>query len=84
MTPTEFVDALRTYCFRFGGSVTSLGRTPAHNVAVGGVADSLHQVWLAGDVVYDAPQPLEARERTAARLGLRLVPESDHDHLQAL
>lgn len=84
MTPLEFADALRAYCARTLGSVTSWGRTPAHNTAVGGVAGSLHQLWLAGDVVYDKPLLLEVRQQAASRLGLRLVPESDHDHLQAL
>ena len=51
MTPLDFADALRAYCQATSGSLTSWGRTPAHNKAVGGVTES------AADVVYDVKLP---------------------------
>jgi hypothetical protein len=84
MTPDEFSDRARTYCAITGGSVTSWGRTTTHNAAVGGVPRSAHRFWLAVDVVYDAPvAELEAIE-IARRLGLRVIREDDHDHVQPL
>ena len=83
MTPLEFASALVAYCAATGGSVTSWGRTPAHNKAVGGVADSAHLVWTGCDVVYDAGMAADpSRDLIAARLGLMLVHEGDHDHVQ--
>jgi hypothetical protein len=84
MTPDEFQGVLRQYCNATGGSTTSGGRTPAHNKAVGGVPDSAHILWTAADVVYDAGmKPDPARDAIAARLGLMLIHEGDHDHVQA-
>ena len=57
MTPLDFADALRAYCQATSGSVTSWGRTPAHNKAVGGVTESAHTLWIAADVVYDVKLP---------------------------
>lgn len=84
MAPAEFLDALRSCCARFGASVTSYGRTPLHNDAVGGVPGSAHQFWLAADVVYDAFVPEPARRLVGTRLGLRVIVEPDHDHLQPI
>jgi hypothetical protein len=79
----DFAVAVETYGKALGGSVTSWGRTEVHNRAVGGVPNSLHVRWLAVDVVYDAPPELDVASDLASSLGLRLVRESDHDHLQA-
>ena len=82
MTPYHFFDAVRSFCTVLGGNVTSYGRSKIHNLAVGGVRYSAHQVWLGADIVYDTLPQLEARSEWAARLGLKLVVENDHDHLQ--
>jgi len=82
MTPDQFATALRTYCQGTGASVTSWGRTAKHNRQVGGQPGSLHLVWLAADVVYDAPVDLARRRVVATRLGLFVWPESDHDHIR--
>lgn len=82
MTVPEFVDAVRRYCALTDASVTSWGRTPKHNAAVGGVAFSAHQAWLGLDVVYDTPIPDERCREWAARMNLKLIAESDHHHLQ--
>lgn len=84
MTASEFHDQVRSYCYRLNGSVTSYGRTPKHNKAVGGVIQSAHQFWLAADIVYDAPVPALTAVDCAVRLGLLMIRESDHDHLQPL
>lgn len=83
MTPPGFAACLVAYCYATGGSVTSWGRTGKHNAAVGGHPQSLHLVFLAADVVYDAPIDEAAARILASRFSLRLVREGDHDHLQA-
>lgn len=82
MTSDQFHDALKTYCALLQASVTSYGRTRTHNGLVGGVAMSAHLFWLAADVVYDSKWPSQYRSDMAARLGLKLIIENDHDHLQ--
>jgi hypothetical protein len=82
MNPFQFWNALMGYCYAEGGSVTSYGRTQKHNQAVGGVPNSGHRYWVAADVVYDSPRPTEERLRVAQGLGLRVIIEDDHDHLQ--
>lgn len=70
------------YCRRLSGSVSSYGRTVSHNQRVGGVPQSAHQFWLGADIVYDEPVAAPLAEDTARRLGLRMIREPDHDHLQ--
>jgi len=82
VTRGEFAEAIYTYCTMLGASATSALRSKHHNQLVGGVAHSAHLVGLAQDVVYDATPPQGERENWAARLGLRVVIEDDHDHLQ--
>jgi hypothetical protein len=82
MTVEEFAWALVRFCIQLRASVTSHYRTAAHNAAVGGVAGSAHRAGLGADVVYDAPVDETLRRETAAQLGLGLLVESDHDHLQ--
>ena len=84
MTPHEFLTSLMIYCSRTRASVTSYGRTTAHNLAVHGVASSPHLAWLGADVVYDDPLPREHKKDYADRLGFLLIEEGDHDHLQPL
>ena len=86
MTPADFADCLRAYCSWSRGSVTSWIRSPERNRQVGGHADSSHLLGLGADVAYGPnPRPALATARKRARkLGLRLIREGDHDHLQAL
>ncbi|KKN27908.1 hypothetical protein LCGC14_0859630 [marine sediment metagenome] len=81
-SPVEFASVLIAYCAATRGSVSSWGRTAKHNADVGGASNSFHLVWLGADVVYDEPVPLGRAKSFARRLGLRLVREDDHDHLQ--
>ena len=82
MTLAEFWNAAFTYSQLTGASQTSGLRSQKHNQSVGGVPFSAHRFGLAVDVVYDTPLPDAEREQLAKRLGLRIVIEGDHDHLQ--
>lgn len=84
MTIGEFAEAASQYCMMLGGSQTSCGRSTAHNKAVGGVTNSAHRYFRACDVVYDVPIAAAEADITAQRLGLKLVREGDHDHLQPI
>ena len=83
MTIGEFAEAVSTYCFLHGGSITSWGRSTKHNKDVGGVPGSAHRFWRGADVVYDL-KPDITRLEYARRLGLKILPEGDHDNLQPL
>lgn len=82
MTRAEFLEAVMMFCELTTGSVTSWKRTVKHNADVGGVPNSAHLYGLGLDVVYDTAPALPSRLERARRLGLKLIPESDHDHLQ--
>lgn len=84
MTRSDFAEAVFTHCAQLGGSITSWTRSGAHNAAVGGVSQSAHLYGLAADVVYDTPPSFAIALDTALRLGLLLLRESDHDHLQPI
>lgn len=78
----RFTLAICLYCLETGGSVTSWIRSERHNATVGGHPRSKHLDGRAVDIVYDVTPPLDARRALAERLTLKLIPESDHDHLQ--
>lgn len=82
MTVGEFAEAVQGYCQATGGSVTSWGRTRKRNARVGGAKTSWHLLWRGTDVVYDTTVPFAVRKGLAIRAGLKLIPESDHDHIQ--
>ena len=84
MTVASFAEKVKVYCESTTGNVTSWGRTPKHNKAVGGLPNSFHLTWLAVDVVYDVCPPTKKRLALATSLGLQLVRESSHDHLEPL
>jgi len=82
MTVYEFRCAVFVYCVLTRASETQGFRTKAHNDLVGGVEHSPHLYGLGQDVVYDGPVGMADRPDVAERLGLKLVREADHDHLQ--
>jgi len=84
MTRAEFTEAVFTFAALSRGSVTSWIRTAKHNDEVTGVPHSAHLYGLAADVTYDAPVTIEDATDRAKRLGMRLLREKDHDHLQPL
>ena len=85
---SSFPVALEVYCRMTRASVTSWGRTVAHNAAVGGSATSRHLEWVAADVVYDDKHPsglqLTVRQSLAEAMGLHRLVEGDHDHLSVV
>jgi hypothetical protein len=83
MDALDFWLAVVEYRRRLPCSVTSWGRDPVHNHAVGGASNSKHLDDRAVDVVYPADVPITHRIDTARTLGLILRAESDHDHLEA-
>jgi len=86
MTRQEFALAIGFYCARFNGSVTSWLRTAARNNHNGGHPRSQHLRGTAADIVYDDGvfPPIDEASEFASGLGLKVVRESDHDHVQAL
>lgn len=84
MTIGVFAESVREFCALTGGSITSWIRSQTHNTAVGGVPQSAHRYGLGADVVYDQAQDAIVATDTAKRLGLRLIREGDHDHLQPI
>ena len=83
MTLTEFVLAVDRYRILTNASVTSWFRTADHNKAVGGVERSPHLTGLGVDVVYDADtEDPKTRVLTGFILGLKVISENDHDHIQ--
>lgn len=81
MSHGEFAEAVIAGCRMLKGSITSWGRTPARNRAVGGSPTSRHLEWLAVDVVYDEPMEASDRRRVWEELGLHFWPEGNHDHI---
>jgi hypothetical protein len=82
MTVGDFWSHVAQYRRQVGGSVTSGGRGIQRNAAVGGKPNSPHLLDLGADVVHDGGTSDAARELIARGLGLTLVIEGDHDHLQ--
>ena len=71
----------RWILYSHGLTVTSWWRTPQHNERIGGLANSLHLIGWAFDVVPD-----NAKMRALLKqIGFgKIVPEGDHIHLQIL
>jgi hypothetical protein len=82
VTRGDFAEAIFTYCVLTGGSEIGGRRTEKRNALKSGVQHSAHLVKLASDVVYDTDIPFEVRSSWARRLGLKLIVEDDHDHLE--
>lgn len=78
----RFTDKILTLAVRFDFSVTSWIRSPERNATVGGVADSRHLYGLAVDVVLDRGADRPAFEAAAKTLGLQVIFEEDHLHVQ--
>jgi len=84
MDVVKFALAVMTYAMRTQASVTSWGRTPRRQAELDpSVKFSPHVYWVGADVVYDGGQAYDYEE-IAVRLGLKLIHEADHDHLQPL
>lgn len=66
---------------QFGFSVTSWWRTVKRNQEVGGVPNSKHLSGLAIDLVLDNPSDNQAFIQAAQGLGLFVLDEGDHIHI---
>lgn len=84
VTHDAFWHAVLAYCEAVRGSITSGLRTPERNAQVGGHPRSAHLVGLGADVVAQAPLSVGDRGAIARDLKLKLIAESDHDHLQPI
>jgi hypothetical protein len=84
VTVGDFAERLVLVALVVPFSVTSWGRSPKHNAAptVKGHPDSWHLLWLGVDAVLDNPADGESFERQCGRLGLRVLNEGDHYHVQ--
>ena len=80
----QFVVAVIRYCALTDGSVTSWGRTRRRNAAVAGVRRSPHLFWMGADVAYDEAIDEAEAAIVGSRLGLLVIREQDHDHLQPI
>lgn len=78
----EFCERVAGVCLLVDGSVTSWGRSRKRNEDVGGVANSWHLQFLGADVVLDDTANESLLFWAARRLGLQVVKEEDHYHLE--
>ena len=78
----KLVQSLLLLRIKYPISITSWGRTPVHNKAVGGVDDSDHLIWLGIDVVLDENKKNLQFEKDCDRLCLSPLWEGDHYHLR--
>jgi len=78
----RFEDKIRCLGLLCNFSVTSWIRSPNHNAALGGVPTSRHLMGLAVDVVFDNPADAPGFQEAALTLGLQVLFEGDHLHVQ--
>jgi len=90
LTPLEFAERILLLKELVPFSVSSWGRTDAHNRTVGGVPLSAHRRWLAIDIIPEGPAGetttlLPTLRAEASRLDLEVIDEwatKGHYHLQ--
>lgn len=82
MDPIQFLLALMQLYSKHPFSETSGQRTRKHNEDLDGVANSPHLYWVGRDVLFDPPLHPVERTEAARRLGLRIITEQDHQHIQ--
>ena len=77
-----FSDKVLALCLIYDCSETSGFRTDMRNLLVGGAPDSRHKEALAKDIVPDDQKRTHEIEHAARKLGLWVLVESDHIHVQ--
>jgi len=85
--PGAFEERVEALQQKWGLRVSSGYRTPTDNERVGGDPDSAHMLHLAVDLVGESLQDDESRRQIiedALRLGLWILWEGDHLHLQGI
>ena len=78
----QFEDKIRALAIYYDLSVTSWIRSRKRNLAVGGVNNSRHLFGFAVDVVLDDLALTEQFVADANRIGLEVIQEGDHLHVQ--
>ncbi len=84
MTPHDFLTAKMQLAARYEYRETSGYRAAMPNAAAGGVHFSAHLFWLGVDVILVHPEETTEFIEAARRVGLRVLDEGDHLHLQPL
>lgn len=79
----NFADTVLSLGCVYNVSVTSWGRTPKHNKAVGGEKDSKHMQWLAVDLVIDEERDREPVIRYLRDCGCFVLDEGTHIHVHS-
>ena len=82
MNARRFAECILTLGLRFRFSVTSWGRSAKHNQAEGGLAGSFHLDFRAVDVLLDPMTDKASLVIRAEQMGLLVVDEGDHLHIQ--
>lgn len=82
MSPAEFQYALMQLYSLHPFSETGGQRTRSRNDDVDGVAHSPHLFWVGRDVVFDKPPTVAECGELGRRLGIRILKEHDHHHIQ--
>ena len=77
-----FSDKVLALCLIFDCSETSGFRTEKRNELVGGAPNSRHKVGLGRDLVLDDLARTDEVVHAAEKLGLWVLVEGDHIHLQ--
>lgn len=80
----DFIDKILALRIETEFSVLSWIRTERRNKSVGGNSNSYHKLALAVDVVCDDDDDNEKLINNAKRLGLGVLNEGDHIHIQAV
>lgn len=83
----EFVDRVLSLCALFDCSVTSWARTERHNEYVRGKMTSKHRIAvgaMGADLLPDDMSTKPALVLAARRLGLSVLDEGDHVHVQGI
>ena len=80
----DFIDKILALSIDTQFSVTSWIRTEKRNNDVGGNSSSYHKLGLAVDVVCDYERDITTLINNAKRLGLGVLKEGDHIHIQAI
>ena len=82
MGPHEYLDCKLALAVKYHFSITSSLRSVARNKRVGGHRNSRHLMFLADDCVLDDKKDIRSFVKDAKRLGLKVLIEKDHVHLQ--
>lgn len=84
MHALDFIYKILTLRIKHAFSVTSYIRTVKRNAAVQGVADSYHLIGLAVDAILDDASFQSRFITDCKKMGLKVIDESDHLHIQPL